>query len=220
MRQETVMEALFLNEGSEAIGRDETVLWEGRPLIAGLARNLFHIRAIMGYFALLAAWNLASAHADGFRANAALITALWVFVPACVAAFVIYAVAWMYAATTRYTITDKRVIMTIGIALPIALTLPLRRIRSADVRLNADGSGDIPLALGEQKLAYMLLWPHARPWRFKRPEPMLRAVPDVRDVAAVLTRALMAASPASEAIALEPARVPEPRGAGIGVATA
>ena len=65
-------------------------------------------------------------------------------------------VSWLIAATTHYTITDKRVIMQIGVALPIALTLPLKRIGSADVKLNADGTGDIPLALGRQKLAYLL----------------------------------------------------------------
>ena len=209
MKREHFLEALFLNEGSETIAADETVLWQGRPMILGLVRTLFHVRAIMGYFALLAAWNLASAHADGFRANAAFVSALWVAVPALVAALVIFAMAWLIAATTHYTITDKRVIMQIGVALPIALTLPLRRIRAADVKLNADGSGDIPLALGDQKLAYLLIWPHARPWRFKQSEPMLRAVPDVRQVATVLSRALVAASPGGEAIAVPPARVPE-----------
>jgi hypothetical protein len=207
--------AHFFAEGSETIGKDETVLWQGRPTIAGLARSTFHIRAIMGYFAVLAAWNLASSHADGFRANAAFIAAAWVVVPALVAAAVIYAMAFVFVATTHYTITNKRVIMQLGVALPIALTLPLRRIIAADVKLNADGSGDIPLALGEQKLAYLLLWPHARPWRFKDAQPMLRAIPEARDVAVVLSQALLAVSPGSEAIeiiAREPKTVPAPSG--------
>ena len=220
-RREHFLETLFLGEGSEAIAADETVLWRGRPTIHGLARSLFHIRAVMGYFVVLAAWNLAASHADGFRANAAFLSALWVAVPALVAAVVLYAMAWLIAATTHYTITDKRVILQIGVALPIALTLPLTRIVSADVKLNADGTGDIPLSLGQQKLAYLLVWPHARPWRFRQPQPMLRAVPNVRHVAAILSRALLTASPAGEAIKLEPARVPGPcHEAGVGIATA
>ena len=221
MKREHFLEALFLNEGSEHLAKDETVLWQGRPTIIGLSRGLFHIRAIMGYFVVLAAWNLASSHADGFRANAAFISALWVAVPAIVAAVVIYGMSWLLAATTHYTITNTRVIMQVGVALPIALTLPLRRICAADVRLNADGSGDIPMALGEQKLAYLLIWPHARPWRFKKSQPMLRAVPDAAHVAGVLSRALLAVSPSGEAISIEPARVADQRArAGVGIAAA
>ncbi len=220
-RREHFLETLFLGEGSETIAPDETVLWQGRPTILGLARGLFHIRAVMGYFVVLAAWNLAASHADGFRANAAFLSAAWVAIPTIVAALVLLGMAWLIAATTHYTITDRRVILQIGVALPIALTLPLSRIESADVRLNADGSGDIPLALGQQKLAYLLVWPHARPWRIKQPQPMLRAVPNVREVAAVLSRALLTVSPSGAAISIEPARVPERhKDAGIGVATA
>jgi hypothetical protein len=211
--------ALFLPEGSEIVAKDETILWEGRPLVAGLARQVFHIRAVMGYFFVLAAWNLASTHADGFRANAALLSAAWVVLPAVIGASVIYAMSWVFVATTHYTITDKRVIMQIGVAVPIALTLPLRQIAGADVKLYMDGSGDIPLALGQQKLAYLLVWPHARPWRFKTTEPMLRAVPNARDVATILTRALSAVSPGGEVVAVEAARRPEPRGER-GIATA
>ena len=38
-------------------------------------------------------------------------------------------------------------------------------------------------------LGYALLWPHARPWRLSQPEPMLRAVPEAQDVAAILAEA-------------------------------
>ena len=204
-----MMRALFLAEGSEKLARDETVLWKGRPLVVGLVRHLFHLRVIIGYFAVLAAWNLASAHADGFRANAAFVTAVWTVLPAVAAAVIVYAMAWLLASTTSYTVTDKRVIMQIGVALPIALTLPLRQICSADLRTNPDGSGDISLALGAQKLAYLLIWPHARPWRLKLAEPMLRAVPDACAVAETLARALVAVSPGSEAVAITKAAGPD-----------
>lgn len=189
---------LFFPEGSEVVASDETILWKGRPLVRGIARNLFHIRAVMGYFAVLAVWTLASTHADGFRANAAFLSVLWLLMPAFIAAGIIYAISWVVSATTHYTITDRRVIMQIGTALPIALTLPLKSIVSADVRLLADGSGDIPMRTGRQKLAYLLIWPHARPWRFKTTEPMLRAVPDAARVAEILAQALLRATPTGE----------------------
>ena len=186
--------ALFLAEGSENLVPGETVLWQGRPLIGGLARHLFHIRAVMGYFAVLAVWSLASAHEDGFRANAALIATAWIVVPGlAAAAAVLYAMSWMIVATTHYTITDRRVIMQMGVALPIALTLPLRQIGSADVKLNTDGSGDISLSLGDQKLAYLLIWPHARPWRLGQGAADAAGDPRVCAMSRpVLSRALVA----------------------------
>ena len=218
--REHFLETLFLGEGSEAIAADERVLWQGRPTVLGLFRGLFHIRLIIGYFVVLAAWNLASTHADGYKTEAALVAAGWVAVPALVATLVLLAMSWLIAATTHYSITDRRVVMQIGAVLPIALTLPLKRIVSADVKLNGDGTGDIPLALGRQKLAYLLVWPHARPWHLRQPQPMLRAVPHAQEVANVLSRALLAASPAGEAITIEPVHAPEPREAGIGIAAA
>ncbi len=185
----------FLTEGSEALVKGESVLWQGRPRVAGLARSLFRIRTVMVYFAVLAAWNLASAHADGLRGDGALVAAAWVLAPALAAAVVITAMAAVIAATTHYTITDRRVIMQFGVALPIALTLPLGRIAAADVKLTTHGGGDIPLALGDERLAYLLLWPHARPWRLKHAQPMLRAIPDAARVAGILAHALLQASP-------------------------
>jgi hypothetical protein len=43
---------------------------------------------------------------------------------------------------------------------------------------------------GEQ-IAYAHLWPHARPWHFKRSEPMLRCVPDAARVAGLLAQAIV-----------------------------
>ena len=39
--------------------------------------------------------------------------------------------------------------------------------------------GDISLLMTERHgLGYLMLWPHARPFRFSKPEPMLRALKD------------------------------------------
>ena len=189
-------------EGSEIVGRDERILWEGRPAAASLAWRLFHLKALLGYFVVLAIWDLGSAYSAGFRANAALLGLSWVALGAVAVAALVFGAAWVVAITTRYTLTDKRLILQIGVALPIALTLPLSRIASADLRLYDDESGDIPLKLGDGQIAYMLLWPHARPWRFKVSQPMLRSVPDARKVASVLARALLVASPFGEAVAV------------------
>ena len=54
----------------------------------------------------------------------------------------------------------------------------------------ADGSGDLPLTLsGEDRIAWLHLWPHARPFHLAHPEPMLRSVPDAAAVAQLLSQA-------------------------------
>ena len=40
------------------------------------------------------------------------------------------------------------------------------------------------------RIAYVHLWPHARPWHLRRTEPMLRALPQARAVATILSGAL------------------------------
>lgn len=185
----------ILPEGTELLTKDETALWQGRPGTAGFARRLLHVRVIAGYFLVLAAWNIISLHADGGSNIEALCAALWLLVPTVAAIAVILAVAYVLAATSHYMITNKRIIMQIGVAFPIAVTVPLSKIGSADLKLYPDGSGDISVSFNTRdQIAYLLLWPHARPNRFKRAEPMMRAVANARDVAATLAKALAAAS--------------------------
>jgi uncharacterized ferritin-like protein (DUF455 family) len=55
------------------------------------------------------------------------------------------------------------------------------------MRQGSGGHGDIVLALkGPDHIAWLHLWPHARPWHLTRTQPMLRALPQVADVAALL----------------------------------
>jgi hypothetical protein len=42
---------------------------------------------------------------------------------------------------------------------------------------------------GPDHIAWLHLWPHARPWHLTRTQPMLRALPQVADVAALLQKA-------------------------------
>jgi hypothetical protein len=81
--------------------------------------------------------------------------------------------------------------MRIGVVLNITFNLPLSQIEAARLRTNRDGSGDLSLLLNDaDRIAYVHLWPHARPWHVKRTEPMLRALPDARAVAELLSAAL------------------------------
>jgi hypothetical protein len=80
--------------------------------------------------------------------------------------------------------------MRIGIVLTLSFNLPLRWIQSAQIKPQTDGFGDIALDLkGEDRIAYLHLWPHARPWEITKPQPMLRNIADIENVGKVLHEA-------------------------------
>jgi hypothetical protein len=95
--------------------------------------------------------------------------------------------------TTVYTITNRRVVLRVGIALNKCINLPLHLIGSADIRSLGNDFGDISLLMTERHgLGYLMLWPHARPFRFSKPEPMLRALKDSSSAAKILADACAA----------------------------
>jgi hypothetical protein len=99
--------------------------------------------------------------------------------------------AWMSARNALYTITDRRVVMRYGIALTLTYNLPFARIDAADVRLwNTQGVGDISLQLNRSdRIGWVHLWPHNRPWHMKHPQPSLRCVAQASEAGRVLAQA-------------------------------
>lgn len=159
----------------------ERIIWQGAPDAQVFARSALATHWIAVYFAALAL--LAAV-------GSSLFGAMMTLAGGGVALALLYLFAWGVARTTVYTITNRRVVLRIGVALEKCINLPLGLIGAADLRGLAGGHGDIALALtGGHKLGYAVLWPHARPWRIGRPEPMLRALPEAAAVAALLARA-------------------------------
>lgn len=180
----------------------ERVIWQGKPSFKGLALRSFHIQEVAIYFGLLLAWRLWSNWSRGMPAGEAAISALWLIVPAVSGIAVLAALAWLYRRAACYTITSKRVLFQFGVALPMTMNIPLSKIGNAALKTYRDGSGDIPLKLSDSnRVSYLLLWPHIRPWRLRTPEPMLRALPDAANAAARLAEALTG-QPGPAAVAL------------------
>jgi len=178
----------------EPLPPGETLLWQGSPDWPLLARRAFHVRKLAVYFGLLLAWRVAGTLADGGGA-AALARDLAVTVPlAALGLGLTLLLAWMSARTTIYTLTDRRLVLRLGIVLTVTFNLPFSRIESAALRLepgDPQGHGDIAITLvAGERIAYLHLWPHARPWQLKRPQPLLRALPGATGVAQLLGQAL------------------------------
>lgn len=180
----------------EALPRGERLLWQGRPQVLALARQALHADAVAAYFGLLAAWRLASGLYDGQGWARAGADALGLLLPAVLALSLLLMLAWLMSRTTAYTLTNRRLVMRIGIVLSITFNLPLKRLARVDLRRRAKGYGDLVLTLKPgDRIAYPHLWPHARPWQLKNPQPMLRALPDVDALATPLLAALKAEAP-------------------------
>lgn len=182
--------------------RGESLVWQGRPDARALAVRVFHVRLVAIYFALLFGVRLAIGLSDRQPLLDTIVAAGRLVVPFAIVMALLYGLAALYSRTTRYSVTNRRVLLQFGAVLPMTLNIPFRQIDSAAVKEYANGTGDLPIAVAsEQRLAFLLLWPHVRPWRLSRVEPMLRCVPDAHRAANLLTSALTAASsPAPEPV--------------------
>jgi hypothetical protein len=170
---------------------DEKILWQGSPNWRSLAVHLCHVRTITLYFAILMVWRIVVTASDGKPIQDAYEIDAWLAALLGVVMTIALTFAYLCARTTIYTITTRRVVLRYGIALTKAVNVPLRLVKSAGLRVHGNGTGDIALQLfGPERIAYLILWPHARPWRFTLPEPMLRALPEPQKAVDELRAAL------------------------------
>lgn len=167
----------------------ERILWQGRPDTRALSWQSLSLPWVGGYFMVLAAWRLLSV-IDQVTLTRAVAMALPFVIMGAVVCLLLLVVGIVQARSTVYTITNRRVAMRIGAALTITLNLPFTRIGSADLRCGPRGTGTIALDLmGEERLSYLLCWPHVRPWMMRRTQPALRCIPDAARVARILSDA-------------------------------
>ncbi|MEO1537581.1 MAG: photosynthetic complex putative assembly protein PuhB [Pseudomonadota bacterium] len=166
----------------------EHILWQGKPNAWALTRAALAFWWVMGYFVFLALWRLVAAIDIMPVGQAIGITVPFLILGAIVGGLLFFT-AWVQARATVYTVTNKRVAMRIGAALTVTLNLPYTQIGSADLDLRKDGTGTIALTTtGDVQFAYLVLWPHVRPWRFPA-RPSLRCIPEAERVARILAEA-------------------------------
>lgn len=174
----------------EALPAGEHILWQGRPDWRRLAMDAFHVKRLTAYFAAMVGLQalLSWRTADGLAANLSpLMVSAWL---GLIALGLLTLMAWLSARTTIYTLTNKRVVMRIGIVLTVSFNLPLRWLAAAHLKADDQGGGDIALELkGADRIGYLHLWPHARPWQVSKPQPSLRCLRDANAVGDLLRRA-------------------------------
>ena len=193
----------------------EQILWQGAPDWRSLAIRAFHARKVAIYCIVLMAWHFYGRLYDGYSVGMAL-NALMIPVLLTIAVTALLAgLGWLSARSTIYTITNRRIVMRAGIALPMSINIPFKSLAEGNLKMHRDGTGDVILTIaGNDRIAYAHLWPHVRRWRFRRPEPMLRCIPEPLQAAETLGRAITPENPPElvsvERDAVRPDRAPQP----------
>jgi Bacterial PH domain len=182
----------------------ERILWQGSPRWQSLARRAYGVRLIAAYFLVLLASRAVGDLASG-QATGAVLADLGL--PALLmtgALALLSAIAFLAARAAVYTVTNRRIAIRSGIALQLTLNVPFARIDGASLRRYAEGTGDIPLTLSRgERVGYLINWPHMRPWRLTRTEPMLRCIERPDEVGAIIANAMREAECATRPV--EPA---------------
>jgi len=177
----------------EALPPGETVLWQGRPDLHTLTFRVLHLRAVLFYWLLVAGgFVLASLFTD--RGAGDLFADLtWLVVVGLFGAGILYGLAAVIRKSTTYVLTDRRIVIRLGVALPSVFNLPLHQVDSVDFRALGGGMGDLVFTpAGTDRVGWLFLWPHAKPWAFKDPLPAFRALPDAETVGRQVASAVAA----------------------------
>jgi len=178
----------------------ERIVWQGRPESQIFARHVMKSRWLVGYFAILMVWAVVAAFYDGrsFGSIIFSVSVLGVLGAMLIGLCELY--AWGVKKTTLYTITNRRIVMRIGAALSVTLNIPFSQIAAVNRTDFENGTGTLTVQLmDEQRFSWLVLWPHARPWRFAEPEPALRCIPQVEQATEALLTQLSNFSPMASA---------------------
>lgn len=195
----------------EQLPEGERILWQGSPSWRALAIRALHVRKVATYFLLLVIWHVAESRQGGSDWVTALQGATWLALLGISALGLLTLLARAMARTTLHTITNERVVLRFGIAVPMAVNLPFKVIESVGMKSFPDGTADIPITVApDQRIGYFITWPHVRPLRVFRVQPMLRCIDGGEQAARILAAALTAAATDSSAEFVRPLSPAQP----------
>ena len=172
---------------------NEHVIWQGAPHWRNFARNVFYSRIVVAYFGIVMLVLMSISILDGGDWREAAKAAIPIIFFALITIGILSILAWIGARATIYTVTNRRVVMRIGAAFSKSVDIPFKVIESVQLKSSPAGLGNISIKLkAGNSIPYFFIWPHARPWRFRDAEPMLRALDDVEAIAKILVEQLEA----------------------------
>jgi hypothetical protein len=193
----------------EKLPAGERILWQGAPEWRSLGVSTFGLRTIAMY--LLVMWLLQFAHLWD-QGSSMLEMAKYLGISGACATLawgLLGGFTYLVSSTTLYTLTNRRVVMRIGVVLGLTLNLPYRQITGASLKSLARGTGDLAVQIKpDSHIAYLHLWPHARPWHFKAPQPTLRSIAGAEDVSDILLQAWRLENPSERMLAGEASSAP------------
>jgi hypothetical protein len=169
----------------------EQLLWQGVPRFKSLALRAYHVRKVIIYFLALIAWRVTVGLVYSQPWHDVWVSCALLMVMGSLAVGVLCLLAYLSSRTTVYTITSRRVLLRHGIAVPMTMNLPFKSIDGAALKLFANGTGEVALTVAKnQRVGYLITWPHLRPGHITRPQPSFRALSDAERAARILGQAL------------------------------
>jgi hypothetical protein len=163
----------------ENLPEGETMIWQGRPSVAAMAKRVFYVPQLAVYFGLLIAGHTLYRLMEGVAGAQVMGTLVW---QSALAGIVLLLLGWLsrsYARSVLYTLTSERLVIRSGVALPMMVNVPIEQITAADMRVHRDGTGDILLSASEdRRLYWVLLWPNVTPWYARPVKLLLRGLED------------------------------------------
>lgn len=188
--------------------RGEFMVWQGAPNWRVFANQVFHTRLIGAFLVLAAAIRISATMAGGGTLGTGLGEASVILAFGLAGLSILWLMAWLVQRTTVYTITNKRVLLRIGVALQKTFNIPFAVMDSAGLKEHGNGTGTISISLKPgTSLAYLILWPHARPWKMAQTQPSLRGIDNAEAVARTLSNAFTSYVQANDALQRSPADV-------------
>ncbi len=174
-----------------ALPAGERLLWQGAPDWRALALHGYRVRAFAWYGAAVIVARAVFNLAEGTALPTVLSGLAWPVILLACGLGLFGFIAWLAARTTVYSLTERRIVIRQGIAMPVTMNLPLSLVDGVSAVSRGLNCGDVALQLApDERVSYLLLWPHVRPWQWRHPQPMLRALKDYETVGALLVQTL------------------------------
>ncbi len=179
----------------ERLPDGEKVLWQGRPSAMALAFNAFRLRWVIGYFVVLTVFRLANLSSTSGTVDqmTSVVTSSLGF--GVVSVLLILGLSYAMSRAAVFTITSERVVMRFGAAIRKYVNVPYSKMVGAQLKRKGLRVGDISMQLEGKEPAYLHLWPFVRPFKYSKPQPMMRGIKDPEEVAQILARAVFEHAP-------------------------